>query len=315
MVIQMIRLGYVAISASIKNSTSTPYPLTKFSKEQDFKKLDNIIQSNLNALIETLIYNEKNNIHFYRVSSNLIPLSTAPSVHFNYITPYKVLYQKIEKIYKRTNMRIDFHISQYCVLNSTRKEVITASIELLKYHYNLLKAMNIKEKIIVLHIGGNTFGKKNSLSRFINTFQTLPKYLQEIITIENDDKIFNIKDCLYLSNKLNIPVTLDYHHHQCNSTEEPLENYLEQIFSTWKKKNIPPKIHFSSPKSKKEIRSHNNYIDSDTFISFLEILKNYSTNIDIMLEAKKKDEALFRLIRELKYKTNYHFLDETTIEI
>ena len=116
-------------------------------------------------------------------------------------------------------------------------------------------------------------------------------------------------------NKLNIPVTLDYHHHQCNSTEEPLENYLEQIFSTWKKKNIPPKIHFSSPQSKKEIRSHNNYIDSDTFISFLEILKNYSTNIDIMLEAKKKDEALFRLIRELKYKTNYHFLDETTIEI
>ena len=68
-------------------------------------------------------------------------------------------------------------------------------------------------------------------------------------------------------------------------------------------------------KSKKEIRSHNDYIDSDSFISFLEILKNYSTNIDIMLEAKKKDEALFRLIRELKYKTNYHFLDETTIEI
>lgn len=31
-----------------------------------------------------------------------------------------------------------------------------------------------------------------------------------------------------------------------------------------------------------------------------------------MIEAKQKDEALFRLVRELKYKTNYQFLDETT---
>lgn len=31
-----------------------------------------------------------------------------------------------------------------------------------------------------------------------------------------------------------------------------------------------------------------------------------------MIEAKKKDEALFRLVRELKYKTDYNFIDETT---
>ena len=31
-----------------------------------------------------------------------------------------------------------------------------------------------------------------------------------------------------------------------------------------------------------------------------------------MLEAKNKDEALFKLIRELKYKTNYEFIDDTS---
>ena len=31
-----------------------------------------------------------------------------------------------------------------------------------------------------------------------------------------------------------------------------------------------------------------------------------------MLECKAKDDALFRLVRELKYKTNYKFIDETT---
>ena len=34
-----------------------------------------------------------------------------------------------------------------------------------------------------------------------------------------------------------------------------------------------------------------------------------------MLEAKGKDEALFRLVRQLKYKTNYHFIDETSFEV
>ena len=34
-------------------------------------------------------------------------------------------------------------------------------------------------------------------------------------------------------------------------------------------------------------------------------------DFDVMIEAKKKDEALFRLIRELKYKTDYEIVDTT----
>ena len=81
---------------------------------------------------------------------------------------------------------------------------------------------------------------------------------------------------------------------------------------TWKEQR--PKVHFSSPKSKlkKEFRSHHDYIDSDTFIFFIEQIKHLPYDIDIMIEAKAKDEALFRLVRELKYKTSYQFLDETT---
>ena len=69
-----------------------------------------------------------------------------------------------------------------------------------------------------------------------------------------------------------------------------------------------------SPKSKlkKELRSHNDYIDSNIFIDFIEKIKHLDYDIDIMIEAKKKDEAMFRLIRELKYKTNYKFIDDTS---
>lgn len=76
-----------------------------------------------------------------------------------------------------------------------------------------------------------------------------------------------------------------------------------------------PKIHFSSPKNKRESRSHNDYIDTNSFIQFLNILKQKNQDVDIMLESKAKDDALFRLVRELKYHENYLFLDETSFKI
>lgn len=305
-----IRLGYACISNTLPITTSSTYTYTNFNKQQNYNKLNDIIVSNLNNLEELIKYNIKNNIHFFRMSSQLIPLATKKEVIFDYIDKYKNNYKKISELIIKNNMRVDFHPDQFCVLNSTKKEVINNSIDILNYHYSLLDVLNIKNKVLVLHIGSSVLGKKNSLTRFINSFNKLPIYLKESIVIENDDKIFNINDCLYLSKKINIPIVLDYHHNTCNN-ESNLYDYIEDIFKTWK---TTPKIHFSSPKSKlkKEFRSHHDYIDSTEFIKFIENIKHLNYDIDIMIEAKTKDEALFRLVRELKYKTNYLFLDETT---
>ena len=310
----LVRLGYVAISKTLEGvTTSSTITATNFKKNNDYYKLTQVIISNLEALTKILNYNLKNNIHFYRMTSNLIPLATLKEASFDYLTKYQAYYQKISKIINSNHMRIDMHPSQYCILNSTKKEVVANSIDILKYHYDLLEAMNIEPKIIILHIGSNTFGKINSLSRFINNFKKLPIYLQKCIAIENDDKVFNIEDCLKISDTLNIPVVLDYHHFLCNKPDKDIETYIPKIFATWK--DIKPKIHFSSPKSKKEFRSHHDYINADNFIEFLSILQKYNQDVDIMIEAKAKDEALFKLIRELKYKTNYKFIDETSFEL
>ena len=75
------------------------------------------------------------------------------------------------------------------------------------------------------------------------------------------------------------------------------------------------KMHFSSPKNKKDYRNHNDYINGNDFIDFMEILKKYDKDVDIMIEAKCKDDSLFRLIRYLKYKTNYRFIDDTSFVV
>lgn len=306
-----IRLGYACICETLPGITSSSnYTYTSYLKEKNPLKLDQIIISNFLDLEKILIYNIKNNIHFYRLSSNIIPLATKKEVEFDYVEKYQKYYHKIGKLIQQSGMRVDFHISEYCVLNSVNQDVVENSIEILKYHYRLLESFQIQDKVFIMHIGSNAFGKKNSLSRFIHNFKKLPKYLQDCIVIENDDKVFTLEDCLYLSDVLQVPVCFDYHHFKCN------ESFLDyvKVIKSWKS---TPKMHFSSPKNKtkKEYRSHHDYIDSDSFIQFLSEIKDLDCDIDIMIEAKKKDEALFRLVRELKYKTDYQFIDETTFII
>jgi len=313
----IIRLGYVAISKSLDNVTSShTLSYNEFLKnEKNINHIYEKIKYNLRDLEKIIDYNIKNNIHFYRLTSKLIPLATHKDINFEYKEKYKEQFNLIGDKIKQNNMRVDLHPDQFAVLNSTKKEVVENTFKILAHQYSILELFNIKNKIIILHVGGSVFGKENSIKRFINNFKKLPKQIQKSIAIENDDKIFNIKDTLEICKKLNIPCVLDYHHHICNHGNIDIAKYYKGIFGTWK--NTNPKIHFSSPKNKtkKDIRSHHDYIDVDAFIEFIENIKHLPFNIDIMIEAKEKDEAMFRLIRNLKYKTTYHFLDDTTFEV
>lgn len=311
-----IRLGYVSISNALQLTTSSTITYSNYLKIYDKEeKIDKIIKLNLYALNEIIKYNIKNNIHFYRLTSKLIPLATHENVNFDYIKKYKNEFNKIGKKIKESNMRVDVHPDQFCVINSTKKDVVDRSFKILEYHYNILQLLGIKNKVIILHMGSNEFGKNNSIKRFINNFNKLPEEIKNCIALENDDKVFNIDDVLYVCEILNIKPIFDVHHHNCNKGKYDIKIYLDKICKLWK--GDIPKMHFSSPKNntKKEFRSHNDYINSNDFINFTESLKYYNKDVDIMIEAKKKDDSLFRLIRELKYKTNYNFIDETTFHI
>ena len=312
-----IRLGYVAISLTINLSASHTINYKNYQKlgtEAGNKKLEFLIQKNLLELKEILKYNYYNNIHFYRISSGIVPLATHPDINFDYSATYKKEWKEVGDLIKKYDLRVDTHPDQFCVLNSNKDNVLKSSINILNYHYQLFKLMQIKGKTI-LHVGGHFNDKKVSIKRFEENFKKLDKTIQKIIVLENDDKIFNVPDVLKICQKLKIPMVLDYHHYWCNNDGENIKDYLPAIIKTWENEINPPKMHFSSPKSLKEKRSHSDYINAEDFMEFLEILKPLNTDVDIMLECKAKDETLFKLVRELKYKTNYKFLDETTFII
>lgn len=318
MVIQMkVRLGYVALSKALDDvTTSSTITYTNYiNKNYNTSKLLEITKNNLDSLYEIIKYNVKNNFHFYRLTSKLVPLATHDKVDFDYITPLLDEYKKIGKLINDNNIRVDTHPDQYAVLNSMDSKIVKNTVEILEYHYKIMDAIGIKDKIIILHVGSSACGKKASITRFINNFNKLPDHIKKCIAVENDDKVYNIKDVLELCHKINVPMVLDYHHFICNNEKEDINDYLKEIIDTWDGKL--PKMHFSSPKSKlkKEFRSHSDYINKECFIKFINILKKQDKDIDIMLEAKAKDDAVSRLARYLKYETNYKFLDETTFII
>jgi len=119
--------------------------------------------------------------------------------------------------------------------------------------------------------------------------------VQKRLVLENDDTSYSIGAVLEICQELEIPMVLDVHHHNCYNQGEDLGDYLEDIFATWSDRT--PKIHFSSPRSKKHPKRHADYINPDAFQKFLDLASNYE--FDVMIEAKMKDKALFKLREEL----------------
>ena len=315
-----IRLGYVAISKKLgkKVTSSSTVTFSNYNKivlpSKKLEKLQTVAASNLHDLEKIIKYNIENNIHFYRITSALIPLVTHPEVgYWGHREFLKQDFEYVGKLINESNMRVDTHPDEFNVINSINPKVVeNTKINLLRqaewfddFKYDLGK--------MVIHVGGATNGKEAGLERFITNFNTFPKEVKSKIIIENDDKTYTARETLNLCNELNLPMVLDVHHHNCNNANDNIYDLIPKIFDTWKNEKLPPKLHFSSPKNGEKDRKHSDFINPHDFINFLENIKLFNTDIDIMLECKEKDLALFKLASDIKeLKPEYKWVDEST---
>lgn len=317
----IIRLGYVAIALNLgkvtSSSTLTYTRYLKLNKEDRLKKLKEVTYSNIEALEKILRYNIDNNIHFYRMTSNFIPLATHPDVMWDYLKYFKKDLEYIGKLIKDNNLRVDTHPDQFNVINSDRESVVENTLRTLNMQVDLFEAMNYEQGKLVIHIGGAKGGKDIALDRFINNLKNVPKRITDRLILENDDKTFNAKEVLQICERTNLPMVFDIHHHNCNNCEEDIKSLLPQIFKTWEDEELVPKIHFSSPREFEKDRKHADYIDANRFLEFIYKAKeSVNKDFDIMIEAKKKDIALNILVKDLKKLTkDIKFIDSATLEI
>ncbi|WP_294129600.1 UV DNA damage repair endonuclease UvsE [uncultured Clostridium sp.] len=315
-----VRLGYVAISKALgkKVTSSSTVTFTNYNKitlpNKKLEKLKSVAASNLRDLETIIRYNIENNIHFYRITSALIPLVTHPEVgYWGHREFLKKDFEYVGKLINDSKMRVDTHPDEFNVINSINPKVVeNTKINLVRqaewfedFKYDLGK--------MVIHVGGATNGKEAGLERFITNFDNFPTEVKSKIIIENDDKTYTAQETLNLCNELSLPMVLDIHHHNCNNNGENIYELIPQIFLTWKNEKLPPKLHFSSPREGEKDRKHSDFINAKDFVIFLENIKHFNTDIDIMLECKEKDLALFRLADDIKkLNPKYKWLDKST---
>jgi len=301
------RLGYVAMAINLEDcSPSGTVTVKAFNSlpnnDLRMNKLRRVAKKNIHNTLRILRYNLDYNIKVYRFTSKLIPLATHPLLSdWNYIEDFKEELKEIGDFVKKNDFRVSAHPDHYTIINSKSEDVIKNSIKDLDYHVKLFEAMGLEDYKykLVLHIGGLYKNKKESIDRFKENFLKLPDRIRKRIILENDDKLYSAADVLQICNDLNVPMVIDIHHHNCRSDGEKLEDLLPLIFNTWNSEVFNPKVHFSSPRSLNEFRSHADDIDLEEFRNFLDIAKKLERDFDVMLEAKNKNIALINLSNKL----------------
>jgi UV DNA damage endonuclease len=95
-------------------------------------------------------------------------------------------------------MRISMHPNQFVIL-TLKMRVIENSIRA-QYHSDLLESIDIPfDAKIQIHIGGIYDNKSFAKERFIKIFTNLDENLKNRIVIENDDRLYALKDCVELN--------------------------------------------------------------------------------------------------------------------
>ncbi len=317
-----VRFGYVAMSMILKDcspsKTVTVANLSKIEGEAErFGKLTLLARTNIENTRRLLAHNRSHDIKVFRISSRLIPLATHPiAQNWDWVWAVRKELESLGGFIREDNCRLSAHPDHYTVLNSPKDEVLKTAVKDLEYHHKIFTGMGLgSDAKLVMHVGGAYSDKMNSIRMFIDNYNDLPAHLKKRIILENDDKIYTTKDVLGICEYLGIPMVLDVHHHHCNNNNDDIKNYLPSIFDTWKSQILPPKVHISSPKDITHFRSHADNIDLAIFLEFLQKAKATDRDFDVMIEAKNKDVALFKLLQTLKAIPQIRFIDEASLEI
>lgn len=313
----IVRFGYVAMSTVIKDcSPSKTMTLATFNKlgdrEAAIRRLESLARTNLHNTLRLMKHNVGSDIFVYRLTSKLIPLATHPDLQdWNPFEQLADEFAEVGQYVKKHGLRVSFHPDHFTVLSTPRPEVLLSSIRDLQHHTNMLNAMKLpataKNNI---HIGGAYGDKPVAAERFIEHFNELPKAIQERITLENDDKTFNAVETLEVCQRVGLPMVLDIHHQWVNNEGELPWELWPDILKTWQSEHalkdvpsgvfLPPKIHVSSPRSPSDPRSHADGVEPAPLVAFLKRIAADTPAVDVMIEAKLKDGALFGLMEEMK---------------
>jgi UV damage endonuclease UvdE len=312
------RLGYACICTELRKlgifSSRTLRLATLESKGIPFSQ--ELATNNLKDLKTMLEWNKEKGIHFMRLSSEIFPFATHEK--FGYSLSFADhLLKDIGNYAKENNIRLTMHPAQFNVLSSPSEKVIQNTIKDLNHHCDILDRMGLDQNSVLIIHGGGVYGnKKESINRLKNNFKLLPENTQKRLVLENCEMSYSVEELLPISEELQIPLVLDFHHDDLNNSSKPISYYFDRVFKVWDNRGIKPKVHVSNsiPDLPKDAsitlkRKHSDYI----YFFHDELLK-IKFPIDVMLECKMKEQSIFQLLEKSTTSSESQTQEQTTID-
>ena len=295
-----VRLGLCCINTVLREQNifcSRTCRLETFHKK-GVEYIEGIIHENLKDLLRMLEWNEQHGIHLMRISSEIMPHKSNHRAPEYSMEPFQPMLTTIGEYARQHGHRLTLHPGHFNVVATPEEDKFQNTIRDLDWQAEMLDRMGCGvDSIMVVH-GGGTYGDKEAAKiRWIEQFRRLPERVRRRLVLENCEKNFSVEDCLFISEAVNIPVIFDTHHYDCYKLFHPTEillparQYMPKVLETWSRRNIRPKFHISQQRPGAPVGAHSDYIDAVPDY-LLEL-----SNIDIMVEAKMKEQAIFKLLR------------------
>ncbi|MGC9367494.1 MAG: UV DNA damage repair endonuclease UvsE [bacterium] len=289
-----MKIGYPCINRSIGCTANSTFRLKNYSRQNLINKLEN----NLNCLLEILKFNLKNDLMFFRISSDLVPFASHPVCKFKWWKYFQDYLKEIGIFINQHQFRISMHPDQFVILNSPRSDVLDRSIDELNYHARVLDALQLdKTAKIQIHVGGVYQQKDLAIRRFIKNYEKLPPNIKNRLVIENDDRSYCVHDCIFIHQQTGIPVVFDNLHHFCLHQGETMISAFSRCSSTWDKSDGVIITDYSEQNLSGKRCSHAQSITPRKFKKYLAQVSSY--NPDIMLEIKDKEISGIKAVKIL----------------
>lgn len=261
-------------------------------------------------------YLAEHGVRMYRISSDIAPYITHPDLpqFHGQIDECGDELAALGARAKDLDLRLSMHPAQYIVLNSPTERVADASLRDFDAHARFLDALGVDlDAKIITHTGGVYGDRAAAAERFVRRYEALPQAVRRRLVLENDEVSWAVEEILPIHERTGIPLVFDNLHHAVNNPSgiDPAEA-LRRCLATWPAGQTP-KIHVSSQRQEErevtrrnaasgqrtvasvaaKLGQHADFIDGQEFIALLDAAGE--ARFDVMLEAKQKELALFRL--------------------
>ena len=248
---------------------------------------------------ETMLkWNHEHTIHVFRLSSDIFPHFTdveTESYSIDFAIP---ALRSLGETARKYQQRITMHPGQFNQVGAKSQDVFDKTVADLEHHASILDHMEMdKSSILCIH-GGGTYGdKETTMRRWADQFDDLPKCVKNRLALENCERQYSTEDVLDLACSCHIPVIFDTHHDACyrmlHPTYQPEDaiDQLPAVIESWK--GVTPLLHISEQKPDARIGAHSDFIE--TIPDYLLQLQQEGISMDIEVEAKMKEQAIFKL--------------------